>query len=238
MWHTLTFVPHTFLKPFHTMAQRYHPYRPAQVAPNRPCYFFKKGQCSKDSCMFAHEFIPCEQNPCNDIARCPFVHPGEPGYAVQQAPQAQPRTFRPAAPAYVRPCFFFKKGKCAKGKACPFPHALTPCESIPCPDQNKCPFLHPGETVTPISIAEVYQQYQPPAAYRPVQAAAYTNDHYGNSASQPSERPCFFFKRGQCTKAETCPFVHHMIPCTQGDNCPNLVKCPYSHPSEATPEQQ
>ena len=106
---TLTFAPHTSLKPFHTMAQRYHPYRPARVAPNRPCYFFKKGQCSKDSCMFAHEFIPCVQNPCNDIARCPFVHPGEPGYAVQQAPQAQPRTFRPAAPAYVRPCFFFKK---------------------------------------------------------------------------------------------------------------------------------
>lgn len=190
---------------------------PRGPRPARPCFFFKKGLCAKgESCNFAHYIMVCPNTPCEDEKHCPFVHPGE---SIIPIPAVQPTypAFRPSVTA----------GPAAGGYA-PQPVSLGP---IPAPAvyAPAAPTTGPGYTG---AYRGSYNNYQQPAPAPAVVVDYPSRAAGGGYAGGATGRPCFFFKKGNCVKGESCAFLHELVPCPNGDACTNLAKCAYTHPNE------
>ncbi len=124
--------------------------------PKRACTFYAQGRCTKgDQCTYLHPQTRTSSSTQSQNWRR--------GTEVKKADDSTPTNNAAAAP-----CAFFRKGKCAKGQECPFPHPEGQNPLCPfylngtCRFGSKCSSSHGGGAVdTPVVMPRAVREYKP-----------------------------------------------------------------------------
>ena len=186
-----------------------------------PCIYHLQGSCARgEQCTFSHPANDSQHPFAKDAPRrtaivaqtpvckfhaqgicrygdgCQFLHPHPSGslspFAVPFKSQV---TAAKPAPAIFGPCKFYLQGRCGKGDACPFPHPATQRSSHTDGHSPRTP--RPSKYIW---VSDITQLTQSLSSIDP------THGKTTGSVLLPSA--CKFFKEGNCTKGDTCPFTH------------------------------